>query len=59
MAPPHKAAEGEVVKTFVLTEHQTFLAESPVLDGGKSVRLGDLELLDVSLTHNQRPGKLN
>ena len=59
VAPPDNAVEGEVVKTFVLTEHQTFLAESPVLDGGKSVRLGDLELLDVSLTHNQRPGKLN
>ena len=59
VAPPHKAAEGEVVKTFVLTEHQTFLAESPVLEGGKTVRLGDLELLEVSLTHNRHPGKFN
>lgn len=59
IAPPEKRIDGEVVKTFVITEHQVFLAESPVTDGGKAVRLGDLELLDASLTHNQRPGKLN
>nr|WP_156903349.1 hypothetical protein [Burkholderia sp. M701] len=59
VAPPAKAVEGEVVKTFVITEHQTFLAESPVVDGGKAVKLGDLELLDVSLTHNQRPSQMN
>lgn len=59
VAPPDKAVEGEVIKTFVLTEHQTFLAESPVSDGGKAVRLADIKLLDVSLTHNQKPGALN
>jgi len=59
IAPPKKQIHGEVVKTFVITEHQVFLAESPVAEGGKSVRLGDLELLDASLTHNQRPEKLN
>lgn len=57
VAPPHKFIDGEVVKTFVVTEHQLFLAESPVV--GDSVRLADIELLDASLTHNQRPGLLN
>ena len=59
VAPPQLAVDGEVVKTFVITEHQVFLAESPVSEGGKAVRLGDLELLDAALTHNQRPSKLN
>ncbi|HIH2745039.1 TPA: hypothetical protein ACYLN4_000708 [Burkholderia lata] len=59
VAPPDKAVEGEVVKTFVITEHQTFLAESPVRDGGKAVKLADLALLEVSLTHNQRPSQMN
>lgn len=59
VAPPHKAVDGEVVKTFVITEHQVFLAVSPVADGGRLVRIGDLTLLDVSLTHNQRPENMN
>lgn len=59
VAPPHELVEGEFVKTFVFTEHQTFLADSPVVDGGKAVRLADLELLPVSLTHNKPHGMLN
>lgn len=59
IAPPHKLIDGEVVKTFVITEHQVFLAESPVAEGGKTVRLGDLELLDASLTHNHPPAKMH
>lgn len=59
VAPPDKAVDGAIVKTFVITEHQTYLAESPVSEGGKAVKLGDLELLDVSLTHNQRPAQMN
>lgn len=59
IAPPVKVVDGEVVKTFVLTEHQTFLAESPVVDGGKAVKLADLELLPMSLTHNRPPDILN
>lgn len=57
VAPPHRLVVGEVVKTFVLTEHQVFLADSPVVGG--SIRLADLELLEASVTHNQRPSGLN
>lgn len=59
IAPPGKLVQGEVVKTFVLTEHQVFLAESPVEERGNAVRLGDLELLEASLTHNRRPEQMN
>lgn len=59
VAPPHTLVDGEVVKTFVLTEHQLFLADSPVSNGGKEVRLADLELVPASLTHNDRPFNLN
>ncbi|MBV7542197.1 hypothetical protein [Acidovorax sp. sic0104] len=59
VAPPHKLVEGEVVKTFVLTEHQVFLADSPVKERGKSVLLADLVLMPASLTHNESPSTLN
>lgn len=59
VAPPHEFVEGEVVKTFVLTEHQVFLADSPVKERGKSVLLADLVLMPISLTHNERPSTLN
>lgn len=59
VAPPHELVEGEVVKTFVLTEHQVFLADSPVKDRGNSVLLADLVLMPASLTHNERPSTLN
>jgi hypothetical protein len=56
VAPPHELSRDEVVKTFVLTEHQTFFAESPVAEDGRSVKLKDLEMVDVSLM-NSRPTK--
>ena len=59
IAPPQELIEGEFVKTFVLTEHQVFLADSPVKEGGKAVHLADLVLIPASLTHNQRPSALN
>lgn len=59
IAPPSQLSDGEVVKTFVLTEHQLFLAISPVKESGKAVQLANLELMEASLTHNQRPGQLS
>lgn len=59
VAPPHELVEGEVVKTFVLTEHKVFIADSPVKERGKSVQLADLVLMPASLTHNERPSMLN
>lgn len=59
VAPPPSRVEGAVVKTFVLTEHRVFLADSPVTERGKSVRLADLVLMPASLTHNTPPSALN
>jgi hypothetical protein len=59
VVPPTETVDGEVVKTFVLTEYQVFLAESLISERGKAVKLADLELLDASLAHNRATGPLN
>ena len=59
IVPPPKSKVGEVVKTFVLTEHQVFLAKSPVGEDGKAVKLADLKLWVVPLKNNHGPSNLN